>query len=207
MFLKAIWQLSRSIQTSNTISPLLCCPRFLKLKCGGHSNPKPHAESEHSLLWIFLGELWKLCTLSNFPQLLACYQQAAMVIRQLLQKITMQMFSALIVLHLYTFYLIFCVGKSSSSTTFSLWMGTFSTHRFTHFTFHFRGKIFSFQIVKDLRSLATANENYLCQLKLRETLRATRMRKGDTGRPHGVGRKIQELRLLFLFFPVVLTFF
>lgn len=90
---------------------------------------------------------------------------------------------------------------------FPLWMGTFSTHRFTHFTFHFRGKIFSSQIAKDLRSLATANENYLCQLKLRETLWATRMRKGDTGRPHGVGRKIQELRLLFLFFPVVLTFF
>lgn len=71
--------------------------------------------------------------------------------------------------------------------------------------FPFQRCNFMCQIVRDAKSLTTANENYLWQPKLRETLWTNRMRK--RGRPHGVGRKIQELRLLFLFFPVVLTFF
>lgn len=141
---------------------------------------------------------------SSTPSLLptSCYGHSTVR-----QKITCKCF-LLWLSSIYThFTWFFVLASLHHPQLFPLWMGTFSTHRFTHFTFHFRGKIFSSQIAKDLRSLATANENYLCQLKLRETLWATRMRKGDTGRPHGVGRKIQELRLLFLFFPVVLTFF
>lgn len=113
-------------------------------------------------------------TLSHFPQIFACYQQTVMAVtnelckelcKELLHSL-MQIFSALIVLWLHIFYSIwylccqvFIVYKFYH---YLYGWGISSTCVLTHFVQPSTSEVTFcvLQLVKDLRSLATANENY-----------------------------------------------
>lgn len=191
--------------------PLLYCHRFLKLKRGEYLIPKPCVKSEHSPLWIFRDEHWKFHTLFHFPQLLAIISKLLWLYNSYLRNYHANVFcfdcspTAHILLDV-----IFVLPSLHHPQVFGYlyrWV-TSSAHGLIHFVLLSISEMtFSvFQIVKDLCSLTTTNENYLCQLKFRETLWATRVSKGDRGGPHGVRRRFRNSGCSFFFLAVVTSF-
>lgn len=114
-------------------------------------------------------------TLSHFPQIFACGQQTVILYpitielwKELLHSL-MQIFSALIVLHIFYGYLYFTwfdifVAKPLSSTSFSAICmdGAFLQLMDLSILYNFPlpATFCVLQIVKDPRSLAIANKNY-----------------------------------------------
>lgn len=158
MFLRTIRQVWRSIQTRNTISALVCVHRFLK--GAGHSTPNL-MQNQSTLCPGCFGMNSEISSFFQFSLTLCL-----LAIRYDYLTVTSEnhhaRLSALTVLQLCTFYLMFA-AKSSSSTKFFSYLYEWAifpaqgTYPFCAIC-HFRGEIFS--SIKDLRSSAAANKNY-----------------------------------------------